>query len=137
MSAQVGVTSPRTKSSSSGGSSGSAGVKVHSSGESSAGAVGLHYTTRGCDNQSIKFILKNDDLKCQQIALGQVFDILKVAHLSGCIVSIFFNILYMRTILRVVKPSIHFLPLFWSLSQQRHPDFPFPRHLLKTSSQAG
>lgn len=43
MSAQVGVTSPRTKGSSSGGSSGSAGVKVHSSGESPA--VACCFTT--------------------------------------------------------------------------------------------
>lgn len=54
MSAQVGVTSPRTKSSSSGGSSGSTGVKVHSSGKFSAIAGGLTAETEAANNQSIK-----------------------------------------------------------------------------------
>lgn len=86
MSAQVGVTSPRTKGSSSGGSSGSAGVKVHSSGESSAVAGGFTTEPEAATNNQYNLQKITDDSKCQTIALGQVFDILRVAHLSGRIV---------------------------------------------------
>lgn len=104
MSTQVGVTSPRTKGSSSSGSS--AGVKVHSSGESLAVAGGFIILKvvypLGC--VVLRAFVSHASLKYDATS----WQLTRVkTPLNQCL----FYIQYMGTILKVVKPSIHLLPL--------------------------